>query len=77
MQPDLHHGLLVSMVGDLLAKSAGMAREEIDASFERFTLRRRFQALAEVANVAAFMASDRASAMTGSIANLTCGSIVD
>ena len=29
------------------------------------------------ADLAAFMASDRASAMTGAIANLNCGSLVD
>jgi 3-oxoacyl-[acyl-carrier protein] reductase len=40
-------------------------------------LLRRLPTLAEVANVAAFMASDQASAMTGTVANLTCGSIVD
>jgi NAD(P)-dependent dehydrogenase (short-subunit alcohol dehydrogenase family) len=34
-------------------------------------------ALAEVANVAAFVASDRASAMTGTIANVSGGSILD
>jgi enoyl-[acyl-carrier-protein] reductase (NADH) len=33
--------------------------------------------LAEVANVAAFMASDRASAMTRTVVNVTCGAIVD
>ena len=33
--------------------------------------------LDEVANAAVFMASDRAGAMTGTIANLTCGSIMD
>ena len=33
--------------------------------------------LAEVANFAAFLASDRASAMTGVIVNLACGSLVD
>jgi enoyl-[acyl-carrier-protein] reductase (NADH) len=33
--------------------------------------------LAEVANVAAFVASDRARAMTGTVANVACGSIVD
>jgi 3-oxoacyl-[acyl-carrier protein] reductase len=37
----------------------------------------RLPTLNEVANAAAFMASDRASAMTGAIANLTCGSIMD
>ena len=33
--------------------------------------------LAELANVAAFVASDQASAMTGTVANLTGGAIVD
>jgi len=41
------------------------------------TLPKRFPTLAEVADYAAFVASDRASAMTGAIANLTCGSLVD
>jgi enoyl-[acyl-carrier-protein] reductase (NADH) len=33
--------------------------------------------LAEVAQVAVFLASDRASAMTGAIANVTCGELLD
>lgn len=37
----------------------------------------RLPALAEVANAAVLAASDRASAMTGAIVNLTCGSIMD
>jgi enoyl-[acyl-carrier-protein] reductase (NADH) len=37
----------------------------------------RLPTLSEVANAAVLMASDRASAMTGTIANLTCGSIMD
>lgn len=41
------------------------------------TLLRRLPTLAEVGNVAAFMASDQASAMTATVANLTCGSVVD
>lgn len=41
------------------------------------TLLRRLPALAEMADVAAVMASDRTSAMTGTVANLTAGSIVD
>ena len=41
------------------------------------TLLGRVPKLAEVANYAPFVASDRASAMTGAIANLTCGSLVD
>jgi enoyl-[acyl-carrier-protein] reductase (NADH) len=38
---------------------------------------RRLPTLTEVANAAAFTASDQASAMTGTVANLTCGSLVD
>ena len=41
------------------------------------TLPKRFPTLAQVADFAAFVASDRAGAMTGAIANLTCGAIVD
>jgi 3-oxoacyl-[acyl-carrier protein] reductase len=41
------------------------------------TVLNRLPRLEEVARVAAFMASDHASAMTGTIANLTCGSIMD
>jgi len=41
------------------------------------TLLGRFPTLAHVADYAAFAASDRAGAMTGAIANLTCGSLVD
>jgi 3-oxoacyl-[acyl-carrier protein] reductase len=37
----------------------------------------RLPTLEEIANAAVFMASDRASAMTGTIPNLTCGSITD
>jgi NAD(P)-dependent dehydrogenase (short-subunit alcohol dehydrogenase family) len=41
------------------------------------TLLGRSPMLAEVAEFAAFAASDRAGAMTGAIANLTCGALVD
>jgi 3-oxoacyl-[acyl-carrier protein] reductase len=41
------------------------------------TLLRRLPTLDEVANVATMMASDYTSAMTGVIANITCGYIVD
>jgi hypothetical protein len=44
---------------------------------ESMTHRRRSTTLAELADVAAFMASDRAAAMTGTVANLTGGIIVD
>jgi NAD(P)-dependent dehydrogenase (short-subunit alcohol dehydrogenase family) len=59
------------------AAGAGMTLEQFQASLEERTLLRRMPTLTEVADVAAFMASERASAMTATIANLTCGSIAD
>jgi 3-oxoacyl-[acyl-carrier protein] reductase len=61
-----------------LAARAGTTVEGLLAERARTaTLLGRLPTLEEVANVAAFLASDRASAMTGAIANLTCGSLVD
>jgi 3-oxoacyl-[acyl-carrier protein] reductase len=52
-----------------------MTREEHIAWMEGKTMLNRLTSLAEVGKVAAFMASDHASAMTASSANLTCGSV--
>lgn len=41
------------------------------------TLLKRLPSLQEVAETAAFLASDRAGAMTGMVANLSCGAVVD
>ena len=41
------------------------------------TLLQRLPTLAEVAETAAFLASDRSAPMTGAIANLTAGALVD
>jgi 3-oxoacyl-[acyl-carrier protein] reductase len=41
------------------------------------TLLRRLPRLAEVADAAALLASNRASAMTAAIANVTCGALID
>jgi NAD(P)-dependent dehydrogenase (short-subunit alcohol dehydrogenase family) len=41
------------------------------------TLLKRLPILAEVAETAAFLASDRAGAMTGAVANLSCGAVLD
>jgi enoyl-[acyl-carrier-protein] reductase (NADH) len=51
--------------------------EEVLADSGSDTLLGRLPSVKEVANAAAFMASDYASAMTGVIANVTCGYIVD
>lgn len=57
---------------------AGISIEEMQAERARTgTLLKRFPTLGEVAEFAAFVASDRASATTGAIINLTCGSLVD
>lgn len=38
---------------------------------------RRLPRVAEVASLAVLMASDRASAVTGAVVNVTCGAMVD
>jgi 3-oxoacyl-[acyl-carrier protein] reductase len=59
------------------AKAAGVTLEQFMADVSSGTLLRRLPMLAEVANVATLMASDRASAMTGTFVNVTCGSRSD
>lgn len=49
--------------------------ERVIESLAGMTMLRRAPGLAQVAEVAAFLASDRAGAMTGTIANVTCGLI--
>lgn len=61
----------------LVAERAGTTIEEMLAGAAGGTLLKRLPTLAEVANTAAFVASDRAGAMTGTVANLTCGFLVD
>ncbi|HEU5137680.1 MAG TPA: SDR family oxidoreductase [Steroidobacteraceae bacterium] len=61
-----------------VSKRIGMPVHEMLAERGRkATLLGRLPRLAEVAEFAAFAASDRAGAMTGAVANLTCGSLVD
>jgi enoyl-[acyl-carrier-protein] reductase (NADH) len=59
------------------AKATGLTPAEYLARFEGMTHLRRLTTLAELANVAVFMASDQASAMTGTVANLSGGAIVE
>ncbi|MGP4025780.1 SDR family NAD(P)-dependent oxidoreductase [Actinomadura sp. 3N407] len=61
----------------LHADAYGVSRDAFHARMADRTLRKRLPTIAEVANVAAFAASDRASGMTGTIANLTGGMIVE
>ncbi len=52
-------------------------RDEIIASIEQAALLKRTATLADVGNVAAFVASDRARTMTSTEVNISCGAIVD
>jgi NAD(P)-dependent dehydrogenase (short-subunit alcohol dehydrogenase family) len=56
---------------------AGVTWEQFQESLAGRTHPRRLSTLAEVADVAVFMASDRASGMTGTTVNLTMGSLDD
>jgi 3-oxoacyl-[acyl-carrier protein] reductase len=62
---------------ELHARATGKSLEEVLADSGSGTLLGRLPRVAEVASAASLMASDRASAMTGVIANVTCGYIVD
>jgi NAD(P)-dependent dehydrogenase (short-subunit alcohol dehydrogenase family) len=59
------------------AEAAGVTYAEYLARLESMTHLRRLTTLAELASAAAFLASDHASAMTGTIANLSGGAIVE
>jgi enoyl-[acyl-carrier-protein] reductase (NADH) len=54
-----------------------MTWEQFQEALASRTHPRRLMTLEEMANVAVFMASDKASGMTGSIVNLTMGSLDD
>jgi NAD(P)-dependent dehydrogenase (short-subunit alcohol dehydrogenase family) len=62
---------------ELYAKASDMTWETFQDSLAGRTHTRRLSTLAEMANVAVFMASDQASGMTGTTVNLTMGSLDD
>jgi NAD(P)-dependent dehydrogenase (short-subunit alcohol dehydrogenase family) len=59
------------------APAAGVTPAQFQAVLEQGTLLKRLPTLAEVADTAAFIASDRAGAMTATVANVSAGSITD
>ena len=59
------------------AAADGLSVEEWVGGLAQSTMLKRSPTLSEVAETAAFLASDRAGAMTGTVANLTSGAIVD
>jgi NAD(P)-dependent dehydrogenase (short-subunit alcohol dehydrogenase family) len=62
---------------DLKASATGMTWEQFQGYLASMTHPRRVMRLEEVANMAVFMASDKASGMTGTTVNLTMGSLDD
>jgi NAD(P)-dependent dehydrogenase (short-subunit alcohol dehydrogenase family) len=64
-------------VYDLKADALGISWEQFQAYLGGSTHPQRVMSVDELANVAAFMASDRASAMTGTTVNLTMGALDD
>ena len=70
-----------SHCAEVFSRPAAAAGLSVEAMLEQrsrgATLLQRLSTLAQVADSAAFLASDRAGAITGSIVNLSCGSLVD
>ena len=61
----------------LHADAYGIGPDEFHSLQQALTLRKKLPTVAEIADVAAFVASERCSSMTGAVANLTGGMIVD
>ena len=59
------------------ARLAGVSREVFEARIAEKTMLRRMPRMAEIANAAVLVASDRASAITAAVINITCGEIAD
>jgi NAD(P)-dependent dehydrogenase (short-subunit alcohol dehydrogenase family) len=67
----------IKEVFGLHAKAWGVSWEQFHEMIASRTHMRRLTTLVEMANVAVFMASDQASALTGTIVNLSMGSLDD
>ncbi|TDW18077.1 NAD(P)-dependent dehydrogenase (short-subunit alcohol dehydrogenase family) [Kribbella kalugense] len=68
---------VIDVVYGLHADAMGIPKDQFTAAVTAMTHRKRPTTLAELTAVAVFLASDQASAMTGTVANLTGGLIVD
>jgi 3-oxoacyl-[acyl-carrier protein] reductase len=60
-----------------MAERAGVTIDRMLAGAASGTLLKRLPTLDQVANTAVFLASDSAGAITGTVANLSCGFLVD
>jgi NAD(P)-dependent dehydrogenase (short-subunit alcohol dehydrogenase family) len=67
----------IDIVFGLHAKAMGISREQFLGFVENLSHRKRSSTLAEVADTAAFLVSDKGSGITGTVINLTGGMIVD
>lgn len=68
----------ITEVFGLHAAGAGMpSHKDFQGLMESFTILKRLPKLSELANTAVFIASDNASAITGTTINVNCGSVVD
>ena len=67
----------IKEVFDLKGKPSGMTWEQFTAYLASTSHTRRVMTLAELANVAAFVACDRASGLTGTTVNMTMGGVDD
>jgi len=67
----------IEFVFGVQAKALGISREQFQALMESMSHTRRSTTLAELTNAAVLIASDLASGMTGTVANITGGKIVD
>lgn len=68
---------VIDVVYGLHADALGIPKDQFTAGAAAMTHRKRPTTLAELTSVAVFLASDEAAAMTGTVANLTGGLIVD
>ncbi|WP_199619815.1 SDR family oxidoreductase [Paenibacillus alkalitolerans] len=69
--------VFVCLRSDAIPETWPEPADDVRTYMENGTALGRLPTLNEVANAAVFAASDRASTMTGTIVNLTCGSIMD
>ena len=60
-----------------MADASSLSEDDWFASMAQSTMLKRLPTLSQVAETAAFLASDRAGAMTGTIANLTSGALTE
>jgi NAD(P)-dependent dehydrogenase (short-subunit alcohol dehydrogenase family) len=67
----------VDDVFNMHAANAGISREAFENDFAQRTMLKRLPKLKEIADAAVLMASDKASAVTAAVINVTCGEIAD